>query len=108
MSSHGCRQSFLKGNISIYWLLLPFVLQLIVIRILANYLTSRYSEVISDPLLNPNSITLLLGLPVIVSMGLGYLILRWINRSHLGLSEVHEDSLQNNSNTEDTSEQKQI
>jgi signal transduction histidine kinase len=110
MSSHGFRKSsFPKRNISIYWLLLiPCVLQLVVTWTAINYLTYHFSEAIPEILFTPNSITLLFGLPLIGAMGLGALMLRWINQSHLGLSGANKDSLQNTSNTEDTSEQQQI
>ncbi|OYQ64689.1 hypothetical protein B9G53_10550 [Pseudanabaena sp. SR411] len=109
MSSHGFRKSFLKGNISIYWLLLiPFVLQLVVTWTAINYLTYHFGKAILESPFHPNSITLLFGLPLIVAMGLEALMLQWINRSHLGLSEANKDSLQNTANTEDLSEQQQI
>ena len=109
MSSHGFRKSFLKGNISIYWLLLiPFVLQLVVTWTAINYLTYHFGKAILESPFHPNSITLLFGLPLIVAMGLEALMLQWINRPHLGLSEANKDSLQNTANTEDLSEQQQI
>jgi signal transduction histidine kinase len=112
MSSHGFRKSsFPKRNISIYWLLLiPFVLQLVLTSILVNYLTYRFrfGETIPEILFNLNSITLLFGLPLIGAMGLGALMLRWINQSHLGLSGANKESLQNTSNTREASEQHQV
>lgn len=111
MSSHGFRKFFKKRNISIYWLLLiPFVLQLVVTSILVDYVTYRchFGEAIPEVLFSPNSRILLFGLPLIVTMGLGALMLRWINQSHLSLSEVSEvnqDDLQNTSSTRVPSEQ---
>lgn len=110
MSSHSLRKSFLKGRISIYWLLLiPCVLQLIVTWTAIYYLTSHFGKAISEILFNPRSIILLFGFPLILAMGLGALMLRWIKRSsHLGVSEANKDSLQNTSSTEEASEQQQV
>jgi signal transduction histidine kinase len=110
MSSHGFRKSaFPKRNISIYWLLLiPCVLQIFITWTAINYLTYHFSEAIPEILFTPNSITLLFGLPLIGAMGLGALMLRWINQSHLGLSGANKDSLQNTSSNKETSEQQQV